>query len=67
MFIVASIASLLSLGLVVALKSGVVAVGRDRTRLVLENASGLIVASPAAWSFLLMVQQMAGIRMGSSW
>ena len=66
-FIVSSILSLLLMGLTVSLKSGVVAVGRDRGRQLLSNASGLILALGGCVALLLVLQEMVGIRLGSRW
>lgn len=66
-FIVMSIATLLLLGLILSLKSGVVAVGRDRGRLLWQNASGLIIALVGCVAALLMIQQIVGVRIGSHW
>jgi hypothetical protein len=46
----------------IALKSGVVAVGGDRCRLVLGNLSHLVIAVAACLLLLVMVQQLVGLR-----
>ena len=66
-FILTSILSLFLMGLTLSLKSGVVAVGRDRGRQLWTNASGLIIALAGCVTLLLMLQQMVGIRISSRW
>jgi hypothetical protein len=66
-FILTSILSLFLLGLTLSLKSGVVAVGRDRGRQLWTNASGLIIALAGYVTLLLMLQQMVGIPISSCW
>jgi hypothetical protein len=58
----ASIVSLIAIGLLIALKSGVVAVGGDRCRLVLGNLSHLVVGLAACLLFLMMIQQLVGLK-----
>jgi ABC-type uncharacterized transport system permease subunit len=58
----ASILSLFGIGLMIALKSGVVAVGGDRCRLLLGNLSHLILAVATCLLFLMMVQQLVGLK-----
>jgi ABC-type uncharacterized transport system permease subunit len=58
----ASILTLLGIGFMIALKSGVVAVGGDRCRLVLGNLSHLVIAVAACLLLLVMVQQLVGLR-----
>ena len=65
--IVSSILSLFLMGLIVSLKSGVVAVGRERGRQLRSNASGLILALVGCVTLLLVLQEMVGIRIGSRW
>jgi ABC-type uncharacterized transport system permease subunit len=59
----ASILTLFAIGLTIALKSGVVAVGQDRCRLVLGNLSHLIFGIAACLLLLMMVQQLVGLRL----
>jgi hypothetical protein len=66
-FILVSILSLFLMGLTLSLKSGVVAVGRDRSRQLWCNASRLIIGLAGYVTLLLMLQQMVGIRFGSQW
>jgi hypothetical protein len=64
---VASILSLIVVGLAIALKSGVVAVGPDRSRLVLGNLSQLVLTLAGCLLVLGMIQQMIGVRLGAIW
>ena len=64
---VASVLSLFVVGLAITLKSGVVAVGADRCRLVLGNLSQLIITLAGCLLVLGMIQQMIGIRIASGW
>lgn len=57
-----SILSLIGIGLAIALRSGVVTVGGDRCRVVLGNLSHLILGVTACIIFLLMLQQMVGVK-----
>jgi len=61
---VASILSLFVVGLLITLKSGVVAMGGDRCRLVLSNLSQMVIALAGCMLVLLMIQQMVGLRIG---
>jgi ABC-type uncharacterized transport system permease subunit len=61
-FTVASVLSLIAIGFMISLKSGVVAVGGDRCRLVLGNLTHLVVGIAACLLFLMMVQQLVGLR-----
>ncbi len=65
--IVLSILALLSIGLAITLKSGVMSVGRDRRRLILVNLSQMVVALMGWLVVLMMVQQIVGSRVGSPW
>jgi len=67
LFILSSILGLFVIGFVVALKSGVVSMGRGRGRQIWDNASHLVVALAGCLAFLLMVQQMIGLKIGSPW
>ncbi len=64
---VASIFSLLFIGLTIALKSGVVAVGPNRSRLVLANLSQLILTVAGCVLVLGVIQQVIGVRLSSTW
>ena len=64
---VSSILSLLVVGLAITLKSGVVAVGTERCRLVLGNFSQMVIALAGCFLLLCMIQQLIGIRLGSIW
>ena len=64
---VASILSLLLVGLAITLKSGLVAVGADRCRLVLGNLSQLVITLAGCLLLLGMIQHLIGIRLGSLW
>jgi hypothetical protein len=66
-FTVASICGLLVVGLVIALKSGVVAVGPDRSRLVLQNLSQLLVTLAGCLLVLGMIQEIIGVRLTTRW
>jgi hypothetical protein len=59
----ASILSLLAIGFFIALKSGVVAVGGHRCWLVLGNLSHLVISVAACVLFLVMIQQLVGLRL----
>jgi hypothetical protein len=61
---VASILSLIVVGLLIALKSGVVAVGADRGTLILRNLSQLVISVAGCLFFLMMVQHVVGFRLG---
>jgi hypothetical protein len=63
----ASILSLLIIGLAIALKSGVVAVGPDRSRLVLANLSQVVLTLAGCLVVLGMLQQLVGVRFSSTW
>ncbi len=65
--IVLSILALLSIGLAITLKSGVMSVGRGRRRLILVNLSQMVVALMGWLVVLMMVQQIVGSRVGSPW
>jgi ABC-type uncharacterized transport system permease subunit len=58
----ASILSLFAIGLLIALKSGVVAVGGERCRLLLGNLSHLVLDVAACLLFLMIVQQLVGLK-----
>jgi hypothetical protein len=64
---VASICSLILVGLTIALKSGVVAVGPDRSKLVLANLSQLVITVAGCLLVLGMIQQVIGVRFPSGW
>jgi hypothetical protein len=64
---VASILSLIFIGLAIALKSGVVAVGPDRSRLMLANLSRLVLTVAGCLLVLGMIQQLIGVRLPSTW
>jgi hypothetical protein len=64
---VASIFGLLIIGLAIALKSGVVAVGPERSRLVLANLSQLVLTLAGCLLVLGVIQQFIGVRLSSSW
>jgi hypothetical protein len=61
-FTLASILSLLTVGLWITLKSGVVSVGNHHCRLVLSNLSHLILGVAGCLIVLMMLQQIVGIR-----
>ena len=65
--IVASIASLLVVGAGITLKSGIVAVGPDRSRQMLANLSQLVVTLAGCLLVFGIVQEMIGIRLASTW
>ena len=67
LFILSSIFGLIGVGLVIALNSGVVAIGRERCRSIRENASSLFLALTACLAFLMMAQQVAGVRFAIPW
>ena len=67
MFILTSIMSLFLVGLTLSLKSGVVSMGRDRSQQLWRNASKLLIALVGCVAALLMIQQLVGIRISSSW
>ncbi|WP_435010598.1 hypothetical protein P12x_001876 [Tundrisphaera lichenicola] len=67
LFILFCIGSLLSVGLIVTLRSGLISVGNDRRWEFWRNASRLVMALAGCLAFLLMIQQIAGIRLGSAW
>lgn len=60
----ASILSLIVVGLLITLKSGVVSVGGDRCRLVRSNFSQLVISLAGCAIFLMMIQHMVGFRLG---
>ena len=60
----ASILSLLVVGLLITLKSGVVMVGDDRCRLVRSNVSQLVISLAGCALFLMMIQHIVGFRLG---
>lgn len=64
-FEVSIILGLVVVGLVITLKSGVVAMDRDKRTLILDNASRLVVALMGGVAFLLVVQQVVGYRLGA--
>ena len=64
---VASIFSLIAIGVAIALKSGVMAVGPDRSRLVLSNLSRLVLTLAGCLLALGMIHQIVGIRVSSTW
>jgi hypothetical protein len=64
---VASILSLLVVGVLITLKSGVVTVGGDHCRLVLSNLSQLIITLVGCMLVLIMLQEIMGFRGGLSW
>ena len=66
-FILSSIAGLIGIGIFIALKSGVVEMGKQRCRLILANMSHLVLALTACLAFLLMAQEMAGVRFVTPW
>ena len=66
-FILASIIGLIGVGLIITLKSGMVAMGKERCHLILGNMSRLVLALSACLAFLMMAQQMAGIRFVTPW
>jgi hypothetical protein len=49
------------------LKSGVVAVGPDRSRLVLANLSQVVLTLAGCLVVLGMLQQLVGVRFSSTW
>jgi hypothetical protein len=61
------IAGLFVVGLVITLKSGVVARSGDRCRLILGNLSQLIVTLGGCMLFLTMLQEFVGFRIGLRW
>ncbi len=61
---VATILSLLVVGSLITLNSGVVSVGTDRCRLVRSNLSQLIVSLAGSALFLMMIQHIIGFRLG---
>ncbi len=58
----ASIFSLFAIGFVIVVKSGAVAVGGDRCRLVLGNLSHLVVGLAACVLLIAVIQQLVGLR-----
>lgn len=64
---VASILGLILVGLAISLKSGVVAVGADRCRLVLGNLSHVTVGLAGFLVVLGMIQRIVGFRLGTFW
>jgi hypothetical protein len=66
-FILTTISGLFLIGLALTLKSGMVSVGCGQGRQLWNNASQLAVALAGCAAFLLMIQQIAGIRVGSFW
>ncbi len=60
--IVTTVLTLIGTGLMISLRSGVLSVGGGRCRLVLGNLSQLVVALAACLFFLMMVQQLVGLR-----
>jgi hypothetical protein len=64
---VLSILSLFLVGLAITLKSGVVAVGGDRCRLVLGNLSQLLITLAGCLLLLGVIQQFIGIRLAPIW
>ena len=66
-FTVVSIMSLIVIGLAIALKSGVVAVGPDRSRHILGNLSQLVLTLFGCLLALGMLQHLVGFRIGTIW
>jgi hypothetical protein len=64
---VACIGSLIVVGVAIALRSGIVAVGPDRSKQVLSNLSQLVVTLASCLVVFGIVQQFIGIRMPSPW
>jgi hypothetical protein len=64
---VASILGLFLVGLTIALRSGVMAVGPDRSRLVLGNLSQLILTLAGCLLVLGMIQTLIGMRLPAVW
>ncbi len=60
---VASILGLVIVGLTIALRSGVAAMGPDRSRLVLANLSQLVLTLAGCLLVLGMIQQLIGFRL----
>ncbi len=61
------IVSLLSTGLMITLRSGMVSVQGEHCRLVLGNLSRLILTLVGGVLFLLMIQQVVGFPAGPHW
>jgi len=57
------ILSLLGVGALITLKSGLVTVGDDQGRVVLGNLSQLVVTLAGCLIILLMLQEIVGFRM----
>ena len=66
-FTLASILGLIVIGLAIALRSGLKAVGPDRSRLVLTNLSSLVFAIGGSMLALGVIQQCIGVRLGAIW
>ncbi len=64
---VSSIVGLVLVGLVIALRSGAVAVGPDRSRLMLSNLSQLVITLAGCLIAIGMIQQVIGVRLTSNW
>jgi hypothetical protein len=64
---VASVFTLLLVGVTIALKSGVVAVGPDRSRLVLANLSQIVFTVAGCLLALGIVQQLIGFPRAIGW
>jgi hypothetical protein len=61
---VASILSLLFVGVLITLKSGMVTVGGDQCRVVMGNLSQLIITLAGCLVFLMVLQEIVGFHMG---
>ena len=63
----ATILSLFVVGLAIVLKSGAVAVGADRSRLILANLSQMVITLAGCFLALGMIQQIIGFRLSPAW
>jgi hypothetical protein len=61
------ILGLFVVGVLIALKSGAVAMERQHCRLVLGNLSQLILTLAGCMIFLTVVQEIVGFRIGLNW
>ncbi len=62
-----TIFSLFGVGLVIVVRSGRVAVGADRSRLVLANLSEFVITLAGCILALGMIQQLIGFRLPERW
>jgi len=64
---VATIVGLLIVGLAIALKSGQVAVGPERSKRLLTNLSQVVLTLAGCLVALGMIQRMIGFRLTTDW